>query len=137
MTFQGKDKERAKEREQERAKEEAKRQEALPEYPRPAPLVKPAMLSLKEATAVRAQRFVSTHFGASRRQRSLEMEGLRNLKAVCARLGSPGATAELFTLLQDGASANVSTFEFLSSGAVDQLRAFLLGEDIKQNAQYG
>jgi len=56
-----------------------------------------------------------------------ETEGMRKLRSIGADLGRNGAVKELLTALQDQGPNSISTFEFLSSGAVRQLRSYLQG----------
>ena len=55
---------------------------------------------------------------------------MKQLSSICSDLTAPGKVQELLGLLQDQDSANISTFEFLTSGAVHQLRDFLAGADL-------
>ena len=55
---------------------------------------------------------------------------MRQLSSICEDLASSGKVQQLLSLLQDQESANISTFEFLTSGAVHQLREFLAGADL-------
>lgn len=48
-------------------------------------------------------------------------------RQVCERLGDPGAVKQLLSIIQGTDSVSVSTFEFLSSGAVGRLKAYLTG----------
>lgn len=48
---------------------------------------------------------------------------------MCERLSEKGKVQELLSMLQGTAGCSVSTFEFLSSGAVARLKAYLTGED--------
>lgn len=50
------------------------------------------------------------------------------LREVCSNLGSQGTIARLLALLAEDGGSGVSTFEFLNSGAVQQLRSYLLGD---------
>ena len=84
-------------------------------------------LSLRQATASRAQRLVKKHFGKAA-GRDAETNGMKLLREICGDLSKQGAIARLLEELKEG--AGVSTFEFLSSGAVQQLRVYLLGEPI-------
>lgn len=52
---------------------------------------------------------------------------MRQLRQIGVDLGRKGAVRELLAALQDQGPAAISTFEFLSSGAVKQLRAYLQG----------
>ncbi len=84
-------------------------------------------LSVRQATAIRAQRLVKQQFGKAV-GRDAETEGMKLLREICGNLGKQGAIARLLGVLKEGEGAGVSTFEFLSSGAVKQLRTYLLGE---------
>lgn len=86
-------------------------------------------LSLRQATASRAQRLVKKHFGKAA-GRDAETNGMKLLREICGDLSKQGAIARLLEELKEGEGAGVSTFEFLSSGAVQQLRVYLLGEPI-------
>lgn len=58
-----------------------------------------------------------------------ETEGVRKLKQICAELPSrPGAVKDLLAALQDEGPDKISTYEFLSSGAVSELRKYLQGK---------
>lgn len=52
---------------------------------------------------------------------------MRKLRGIGADLGREGAVKELLAALQDQGPNSISTFEFLSSGAVRQLRSYLQG----------
>lgn len=67
------------------------------------------------------------HFGAAGGGRQLETAGVALLREVGGSLGSPGAMDRLLKALAAGGGSDVSTFEFLSSGAVANLRTHLLG----------
>ena len=84
-------------------------------------------LSLKQAIATRAQRMVKKQFGRAA-GRDAETAGMKLLREICGDLGKQGSIARLLGELKEGEGAGVSTFEFLSSGAVQQLRAYLLGK---------
>ena len=83
--------------------------------------------TLRQAAAIRAQRFISQYFGTAVGGQGHETEGLKLLKEICSNLGASGALERLLDVLRQDTGAEVSTFEFLSSGAVKQLRAYLLG----------
>ena len=83
--------------------------------------------SLKQATAGRAQRFVTQYFNTASGGLGLETEGVKLLRDICQDLDKPGALTRLLEVLHSSQSGDVSTFEFLSSGAVKQLRTYLLG----------
>ena len=68
----------------------------------------------------RQEHFASEHGGCAS-----ETEGMRALRELGRRLGQDGAVHSLLAALQD--SEGISTFEFLSSGAVKQLKAYLQG----------
>lgn len=69
------------------------------------------------------------HFASEPGGSASETEGMRTLRALGARLGVDArAPAQLLAALQDAeGAAAISTFEFLSSGAVAQLKAYLQG----------
>lgn len=95
-----------------------------PAPPAPSPPPK-TPITVRAAAARRAHKFQQTYFSTSA---GVETDGTRLLKGVSGRLDQPGAAQELLDILSDRESANISTFEFLSSGCVEQLEAFLLGE---------
>ena len=101
--------------------------------PEPSPIAAaipprtPGGPTLRQAAAIRAQRFISQYFGTTVGGQGHETEGLKLLKEICSDLGAPGAVERLLNVLRQDAGAEVSTFEFLSSGAVKQLRQYLLG----------
>lgn len=86
--------------------------------------------TLQVATAQRAQRFQKKYFGGNSSSSGVQTDGMRQLSSICSDLTAPGKVQELLSLLQDQDSANISTFEFLTSGAVHQLRDFLAGADL-------
>lgn len=86
--------------------------------------------SLQVATAQRAQSFQKQYFSGSNSSSGAQTEGMRQLSSICSELTTPGKVQELLSLLQDQDTANISTFEFLTSGAVHQLRQFLAGTDL-------
>ena len=54
---------------------------------------------------------------------------MRKLKQICAELACrPEAVEDLLAALQDEGSEKISTYEFLSSGAVRELKAYLHGK---------
>jgi hypothetical protein len=60
-----------------------------------------------------------------------ETEGVRKLKHICTELPSrPGAVKDLLAALQDEEPDKISTYEFLSSGAVSELSAYLQGKSV-------
>ena len=100
---------------------------ASPSSPTPKPSPTQA---LQTATAQRAQRFEKQYFIGSSSCSGAQTDGMRQLSSICSQLASPGKVQELLSLLQDQESANISTFEFLTSGAVHQLREYLAGSDL-------
>ena len=98
---------------------------AAPTSPKPTPAQ-----ALQTATAQRAQRFQKQYFSSSSSCSGAQTDGLRQLRSICSQLASPGKVQELLSLLQDQEIANISTFEFLTSGAVHQLREYLAGSDL-------
>ena len=100
---------------------------ASPSSPTPKPSPTQA---LQTATAQRAQRFQKQYFTGSSSCSGAQTDGMRQLSSICSQLASPGKVQELLSLLQDQESANISTFEFLTSGAVHQLREYLAGSDL-------
>jgi len=86
--------------------------------------------SLQVATAQRAQRFQKKYFSGNSSSSGVQTDGMRQLSSICSDLTAPGKVQELLGLLRDQDSANISTFEFLTSGAVHQLRDFLAGADL-------
>jgi hypothetical protein len=53
---------------------------------------------------------------------------MRKLRELSADLSKEGAVKELLATLQDSSPSNISTFEFLSSGAIKQLKNYLQGD---------
>ena len=102
----------------------------LPAPPAPSPPPK-TPITVRAAAARRAHQFQQTYFSTSA---GVETDGTRLLKGVSGKLDQPGAAKELLDILSDRESANISTFEFLSSGCVEQLEAYLLGELLAQPA---
>lgn len=114
---------------QNKGKDEKKGQSAGSSPPSASPHMRaPPASSLRQAAAVRAQSVISQHFGGSAIAEGLETQGVKLLKEICSNLGQPGAIELLFDALRDKGGAEVSTFEFLSSGANEKLRAYLLGK---------
>lgn len=98
-----------------------------------APKAAPAKLSLKEALALRAGEFKQVHY-ATGCNSALETEGLVLIRSLCQRL--PQADHQLLSTLFEALSGNnISVFELLNSGAVQNLLSFILGEDLKQQQQ--
>ena len=95
----------------------------------PTPKHNPAQ-ALQTATAQRAQCFHKQYFSASSSSSGAQTDGMRQLSSICSQLATPGKVQELLSLLQDQETANISTFEFLTSGAVHQLQEFLTGSDL-------
>ena len=102
---------------------------AAPSSPTPTPKPSPTQ-ALQAATAQRAQRFQKQYFDGSSSCLGAQTDGMRQLRSICSQLASPGKVQELLSLLQDQETANISTFEFLTSGAVHQLREYLAGSDL-------
>ena len=100
---------------------------AAPSSPTPKP--SPTQ-TLQTATAQRAQRFQKQYFSGSSSCSGAQTDGMRQLSSICSQLASPGKVQELLSMLQDQETANISTFEFLTSGAVQQLREYLVGSDL-------
>ncbi len=50
---------------------------------------------------------------------------MKQLRELCSRLSKEGAVAALLAAMQ--ADSNISSFEFLNSGTVHQLKDYLLG----------
>ena len=76
-----------------------------------------------DARLVRQEHFALEHSGSAS-----ETEGMRQLRQHGAVLGAEGGVRALLGALQDSEGAGaISTFEFLSSGVVKQLRAYLQG----------
>jgi hypothetical protein len=68
------------------------------------------------------------HFGSEPGGSASETDGMRALRTLGAGLGREGGVRALLAALQDGeGAAAISTFEFLTSGVVRQLRAYLQG----------
>ncbi|KAK9826455.1 hypothetical protein WJX81_000175 [Elliptochloris bilobata] len=117
---------------------EAKRSEKRtpPAAEQPAASVAAApVTTLKQAAALRACRFLDEHFSADAGGSGAETEGVLQLRSIAARLGQPGAEVELVTALQGrDPSSSISTFEFLTSGVVTRLQAYLQGKDLADDA---
>ena len=97
-----------------------------------APIAAPAELkppgySLRLSVAARAKSFVQQQFSKAVAGRDTETDGMKLLKNICKDLSRPDAITQLLGVLRGSDGAEVSTFEFLSSGAVQQLRHYLLG----------
>ena len=93
--------------------------------PKPSPVQ-----TLQAATAQRAQRFQQKYLSGANSSSGAQTDGMRQLSSICSELTTRGKVQELLSLLQDQDTANISTFEFLTSGAVHQLRDFLAGADL-------
>ncbi|KAK9803385.1 hypothetical protein WJX72_003423 [[Myrmecia] bisecta] len=115
-------------------KKEEKKEEPPAAAPQAAPAA-PAPPPLRTAVALRAQKFKAAHF-SSTSGASIQTEGTELLRAVCGHLGEAGAVKQLLDALQDKDGNSISTFEFLSSGAVAQLEAYLTGGDIKDDGSH-
>ena len=73
---------------------------------------------------------MQANFSSEQSGRGSETEGVRKLKQLCSELTSrPEAVKDLLAALQDEGADKISTYEFLSSGAVQELRAYLQGEE--------
>ncbi len=127
--FQGKDKKKSTDSEKDKGKEgdaHVASPGLSPPPPAPAAPAPPPKtpVTVRAAAARRAHNFQQAYFSTSA---GVETDGTRLLKGVSGKLDQPGAAQELLDILSDRESANISTFEFLSSGCVEQLQAFLLG----------
>ena len=72
------------------------------------------------------------NFASEQSGGATETEGVKKLRQICAELpGTAGAVKDLLAALQDDSSEKISTYEFLSSGAVQGLRAYLQGRGIR------
>eukprot|EP00891_Asterochloris_glomerata_P005589 jgi/Astpho2/5589/e_gw1.00079.2.1_t len=92
----------------------------------------------------RAKKFRACYLPSQGSGAELETEGVQRLREVCRDLAGEGKVQELAgpggsialvlanAVLQDKGASNISTFELLSSGAVRQLRAHLLGADLQR-----
>lgn len=87
---------------------------------------------LRAAIATRARAFRDSHFvDAGGQPMGCDTAGSRVLAGIAGRLGNdPLAPAALLEALAATGDAAVSTFELLSSGLVEALRAHLGGEDL-------
>ena len=83
---------------------------------------------LRQACAVRAQQFISKHYANSAAGLSVDTDGVRLLRNLCKDLDHPQAITQLLKALKEKNSAEVSTFEFLKSGAIGSIREYLMGE---------
>ena len=125
--LQNKDKEETKANKESKAASDA----PTPEKEAASPVHKPsATQSLQAATAQRAQSFLKQYFNSASSSSGAQTDGMRQLSSICEDLSTSGKVQQLLSLLQDQESANISTFEFLTSGAVHQLRDFLAGADL-------
>ncbi len=78
-------------------------------------------------------RYVQVNFASEQSGGATETEGVKKLRQICAELpGRAGAVKDLLAALQDESSEKISTYEFLSSGAVQGLRAYLQGKHPRQ-----
>lgn len=98
------------------------------QHPIPEPVPKvPTTNTLRQSCAIRARRFISSHFATSSGGPSLETEGVILLKGLCKNLNKPDAIGQILQALKATDGGEVSTFEFLKSGTVQELRKYLLG----------
>ncbi len=89
----------------------------------------PAGAELRAAAAARAQLFKATYFtDAAGRPVTCETEGIQQLRVLCEQLDAPEAVSKLLNMLSGTNGSSISTFEFLSSGAVQRLLQHLQGE---------
>jgi hypothetical protein len=58
---------------------------------------------------------------------------MRQLRGLCSRLSKEGAVAALLAAMQSDSS--ISSFEFLNSGTVHQLKDYLLGAACRGSAE--
>ena len=73
---------------------------------------------------------MQANFSSEQSGRESETEGVRKLKQLCSELTSrPEAVKDLLAALQDEGADKISTYEFLSSGAVQELGAYLQGDE--------
>lgn len=86
----------------------------------------PTSVSLRQSCAVRAQQFISKYHAGSGGL-SLETDGVRLLRDLCKDLDKPDAIGSILKALREKDGGEVSTFEFLKSGTVQELRKYLLG----------
>lgn len=71
---------------------------------------------------------MQVNFASEQSGGATETDGVKRLRQICAELpGQEGAVKDLLAALQDDSSEKISTYEFLSSGAVQGLRAYLQG----------
>jgi len=90
-----------------------------------------AALRLKVASwALRFQKVFLADKGIT--TKSLDTEGLQAMRRACQALltREPGSVSKLMDLLSEKHDLNISTFEFVSSGAVESLSAYLTGGDL-------
>ncbi|KAK9798991.1 hypothetical protein WJX73_009807 [Symbiochloris irregularis] len=87
--------------------------------------------SLRDTAALRARSFKEQYFSGANQKSAEDTDDARKLREVCERLRDPGAVKQLLNIIQGSDSVSVSTFEFLSSGAVGQLKAYLTGADLQ------
>lgn len=104
--------------------------------PPPAAPVSTAPAALRTALSLRARRFRDAHFAAKNGSdgggvSALETDGLRLLKKICAKIHSQ-PDANLPALCDAMASADISVFELLNSGAVQRLNEYLQGGDLSK-----
>ena len=60
----------------------------------------------------------------------IETEGVKLLKSLSKNLNEPGNITQILKALQDKDGGEVSTFEFLKSGTVQDLRHYLTGKSL-------
>lgn len=119
------------------SKRTALRAEAPPSPPSSPPIEQPAVPppqpkpptppTLREAAALRAKSFREQYFGGSSQSSAADTDDAQRLRALCARMKDQDAVEKLLRMLQGNNSFSVSTFEFLSSGAIAQLKAYFTG----------
>lgn len=62
---------------------------------------------------------------------NVDTDGMKHLRELCSRLSKEGAVAALLAAMQS--DSNISSFEFLNSGTVHQLKDYLLGAHLPRS----
>ena len=84
-------------------------------------------LTLRQSCAIRAQKFIGKYYANTPGGLGLETEGVKLLKKLSKDLDKPGSITQILKALKDKDGGDVSTFEFLKSGTVQDLRNYLTG----------
>ena len=84
-------------------------------------------LTLRQSCAIRAQKFIGKYYANTPGGLGLETEGVKLLKKLSKDLDKPGSITQILKALKDKDGGDVSTFEFLKSGTVQDLKNYLTG----------